>query len=334
MIHKNIGGTDVSAIGLGTYGLKDMPWILLKMAFANGITFIDTAENYNTEEMIGKVIKKNERAKVFIATKVSPEHLSYDNVLKSAESSLRKLQTDYIDLYQIHWPNPAIRIDETMSAMNKLVKDGKIRYIGVSNFSIKQLRAAREISVISAVQNEYNLFDRTAEDEMLPYCNDANIAFIAYKPLDCGHLIPYSVLKELTLLNMSIRYRKSIASIILRWLVSHKPVMAIPKTSNVSHLRENADVDYDFDENDIKLLGRTFKTKVVDLSLKDIWVDSSNLEHYIPNPEILAQSLLNGDELKPIRVSRHNGKYVVVEGKARYWAYMLANRDKIKAIIR
>jgi diketogulonate reductase-like aldo/keto reductase len=331
MIYKRIGCSSVSSIGLGTFGIKDMPWILFKMAFANEIKFIDTSENYNTEEMIGNIVKKNERDDIFIATKVTPEHLSYDDVIKSAEGSLKRLRTDYIDLYQVHWPNPSINIEETMSAMNKLLSDGKIKHVGVSNFSLRQLCEARKFCDVESIQNEYNLFDRTAESDILPYCNNAHIAFVAYKPLDTGRK---SILQEIILLNMSIRYQKSIVSIILRWLISHNSVIAIPKTSNVSHLRENADIDFKLKDSDIKILDDAFKTNVIEIPIKCIKSDDKGLEKFSPNPEVLAQSIDNGEELKPIRVKKYGDGYYLTGGKVRYWAYMLAKRDKIKAIIR
>ena len=109
------------------------------------MTFIDTAEAYvrgRSEAIIAKAVK-GIRKKVFIATKVSPENLSYDSLLRSAEGSLRRLETDYIDLYQVHWSNPKIPISETIRAMEQLLKAGTIRFVGMCNLSLKELRSAQ-----------------------------------------------------------------------------------------------------------------------------------------------------------------------------------------------
>ena len=196
--HIKIPVIGQGCMGIGGYFSKDLreddrQVRALRFGIELGMTLIDTAEVYgngHSEELVGKAIQ-GMRDKVFVATKFSPEHNSYDDVLSSAEGSLRRLKTDYIDLYQIHWPNPNIPIDETMKAMDKLLRDGKIRYVGVSNFSIRELKEAEAAfsgSAIASVQTEYNLFDRSIEDDILPYCQKKNIITIAYSPLDQGKI--------------------------------------------------------------------------------------------------------------------------------------------------
>jgi len=144
MEFKGLGTTGewVPEIGLGTwlYAGGEQP---IRRAIDLGAKLIDTAESYGNEEDIGKAILKY-RNEVYLATKVSPEHFRHNDVIKAANHSLRRLRTDYIDLYQLHWPNPRIPIGETMSAMEDLVEAGKVRYIGVSNFSVSQLQEAEE----------------------------------------------------------------------------------------------------------------------------------------------------------------------------------------------
>ena len=155
-----------------------------------GASLIDTAEVYGTEEAVAEAIKGT-RDRVFIATKVSGDHLRYDDVLRAAEGSLRRLNTTYIDLYQIHWSNPYIPIQETMHAMETLVDRGLVRYIGVSNFSTSELRVAQEaMSKYPIVSNQvlYNLNRREIESELLPYCFMNHVTVIAYTPLDDGRL--------------------------------------------------------------------------------------------------------------------------------------------------
>ena len=126
---------------------------------------------------------------MFIATKFSPENNNHDNVLASAEGSLKRLNTSYIDLYQVHWPNPSIPIEETMTALDKLLKDGKVRFVGLSNFSQREMEEAQKfIDPVKIVSNqvEYNLFDRFIETSLMPYMSKSNSSIIAYSPLDKG----------------------------------------------------------------------------------------------------------------------------------------------------
>ena len=160
---------------MGTY--YDAPWIMrsrllnerqgredkiaaLKNGIELGINLIDTAEMYDTEPLVAEAIQGYKRDTLFIATKVWSTHLKYSQVLKAAQRSLEKLQCSYIDLYQIHWPNPLVPIKETMRAMEKLVDEGKVRYIGVSNFSLSRMRHAEEALSkyeLASNQMEYSL---------------------------------------------------------------------------------------------------------------------------------------------------------------------------------
>jgi diketogulonate reductase-like aldo/keto reductase len=322
MIYKQIGETKVPAIGQGTMGLDNLS--VLKMGCDYGMTLIDTAENYGTEEMVGQAMK-DRRNQIFLSTKVSPEHLAYKDVIKSAERSLKHLKTDYIDLYQIHWPNPAIPIADTLVAMERLVKDGKVLYIGVSNFSLRQLKEACGLAKISSIQIEYNLFDRTIEDDILPYCEANNIAVIAYKPLNGG------VFGNGILRNLEFEYGKSIATIILCWLINHKLVFAIPKMSKTSHIKENSDVNAGLTERDIKLINDTFQTKVIEIPIDQVETDMKGIDKFCPSPQVLSTQI---DDLKPIRVVKYDGMYKLVEGKVRYWAHVFANKKTIKALVK
>lgn len=358
MQNKIIGKSNdrISAIGMGTMGIggffskdssQDNFFInVLKRGIDLGLTLIDTAEAYgagHSEDLIGYAIKDC-RKKVFVATKVSPEHLSYEDVIKSAEGSLRRLQTDYIDLYQIHWPNPIIPMEETFRALENLVNDGKVRQVGVSNFSLKQLKSANEIFFkgrIASLEVEYNLFDRTIENEILPYCEQNNITVIAYSPLDHGRISDIDV-KSKIMQNIAQKYNKTIAQIILQWLITKPPVVAIPKASSIDHLKENADAaDFDLDKEDVESIDQTFKTTVVNLPTDQIEVDKKGLDKFSPGPEDLAKLIMAGDTIKPIRVivsqdASQKYKYKLTEGKLRYWAWVFAHQGKmpIPALIR
>jgi diketogulonate reductase-like aldo/keto reductase len=179
MDHRKLSTTEVNlpAVGLGTWQYKGgiQP---IRIGIALGARFIDTAESYGTEEVVGEAIR-GIRKEVFLATKVSPRHFRYSDLIESANRSLERLRTDYIDLYQLHWPNYTIPIEETMGALERLVESGKIRFIGVSNFMLADLKVARKAmtkSTIVSNQVRYNLIDRTIEYGLLQYCEEHNIS--------------------------------------------------------------------------------------------------------------------------------------------------------------
>ncbi len=253
MKYKAFGNTGrlVSEIGMGTY--YDPLWILtaklgwfrgkeeklraIKKGLEGGINLIDTAEIYGSERLVGEAINGWNRESLFVATKVWPSHLRYDDVIKSCEKSLERLSTSYIDLYQVHWPNPRIPIKETMRAMEKLVEDGKVRYIGVSNFSLTQLKEAEEAlekCTITSIQNSYSLIDRKIEVDLLPYCNQRNIAVLAYYPLAHGRLT-----RDKRLDVFCNKYGKTASQLALRWLTQKNNVFPIPRASKESHVLEN-----------------------------------------------------------------------------------------------
>ena len=163
---------------------------LLHTALEHGVTAFDTAESYgggHSEEVVGRTLAPL-RDKVVLCTKVSKEHLHKKDVLAACEGSLRRLRTDYIDLYYIHWPNPDIEIGETMEAFELLKAQGKIRAIGVSNFSVAQMRAAQRYARLDALQPEYNLLCRGIEDETLAFCRENHIAVLTYNSIAKGIL--------------------------------------------------------------------------------------------------------------------------------------------------
>jgi diketogulonate reductase-like aldo/keto reductase len=233
-------GVQIPEIGLGTWQYKGgvEP---LRTGIALGATFIDTAESYGTEEVVGEAIQ-GIRQQIFLATKVSPRHFRRSDVIAAAENSLTRLRTDYIDLYQLHWPNYTIPIAETMSAMEELVQMGKVRYIGVSNFSVRELiQAQTALSKNRIVSNQvrYSLVDRTIEHRLLPYCEMNQITVIAYSPLALGlpNIQQYDTNDVLQ--QVAQAAGKSPAQVALNWCISHMPVIAIPKADRMEHVRDN-----------------------------------------------------------------------------------------------
>jgi aryl-alcohol dehydrogenase-like predicted oxidoreductase len=177
-------------------GVEDTDSIkAIRAAFEAGITTIDTAEVYgegHSERIVAEALS-DVRDQLEYATKVFANHLKYDQVIEACERSLKNLKTDYIDLYQIHWPagsfnSEVVPIEETISALNHLKEQGKIRAIGVSNFSRAQLEEASQYGRIDSLQPPYSLFWRSVEKDAMPYCIENQISIIAYSPLAQGLL--------------------------------------------------------------------------------------------------------------------------------------------------
>jgi len=233
-------GICVPEIGFGTWNYSGgvEP---LRAAIECGACLIDTAEAYGTEEIVGKAIK-GQRDRVFLATKVLPRNFKQRDLVAAAERSLRRLGTDYIDLYQLHWPNLTIPIEEPMRGMEKLVDEGKVRFIGVSNFSVRDLINAQAVLAkqrIVANQVRYSLVERTIEGGLLQYCQKNGITVIAYSPLATGLGNIRAADPEGVLRKVAEAACKSTAQVALNWCISRENVIAIPKASTVAHVMED-----------------------------------------------------------------------------------------------
>lgn len=231
----------IPEVGLGTSKYTGGPQPL-RTGISLGATHIDTAEDYGTEDQVGEAIT-GMRDRAFVATKVFPNHFEYSNLIEAAENSLRRLPTNYIDLYQLHKPNPAVPIDVTMHAIGKLVDDGKVRYVGVSNFSVVQLEQAQSATRNKIVSNQvrYSLGDRKIEVELLPYCQENQITIIAYSPLASlwGFSTPKTSPHDGALEVIAEAHNKSKAQVALNWCISRKGVVVIPKSNSVERTVEN-----------------------------------------------------------------------------------------------
>jgi diketogulonate reductase-like aldo/keto reductase len=258
MKFKQLGKTKekIPVIGLGTWEIEDTAEQVkaLKTGLKMGARFIDTAEYYNTEHIVAKAIQNE--TDVFIATKVTPSHFSYDNIIKACDASLKKLGVKTIDLYQLHWPNPSISIKETMRAMEHLVEVGKIRYIGISNFSLKRTKEAQEAlknNEIVSNQVIYNPFAREIEKDLIPFCEKEKITVIAYSPLDRGSILKRNPEIMKVINDIADKHNKSSVQVTLNWLCSRKSVVAIPKASTVAHTKDNVEsVEWTLKEDEIK----------------------------------------------------------------------------------
>ncbi len=250
---KKLGSTSVRvpAIGAGTWEMggdtvrnttgDEESIRALRKAIELGMYLIDTAEMYgdgHCEELVGQAIKPFPREQLFIVSKVLRNHLHYADVIKAAEHSLTRLQTDWIDLYLIHSPNPEVPMKETMEAMERLVERNLVRFIGVSNFDVAQMEEARTCfskGEIVANQVDYSLATRSAERAVLPYCRRHQLTVMAYSPLAIGELARNKFLQ-----GISQKYGKTAAQVALNWLITQEGIIAIPKAVNLDHLKQNA----------------------------------------------------------------------------------------------
>ena len=245
---RPFGPTDeqVAAIGQGTWYLDsgDIASAIatLRLGLDLGMNHIDTAEMYGSaEEIVGAAIT-DRRAEVFLASKVLPSNASFEGTLRACERSLQRLGTDWLDLYMLHWPG-SYPIRETMRAMEKLVTEGVVRYIGVSNFDVEDLIAAER-----ALRNEpmtsnqvlYNLGDRGIERRLLPYCAQRQIAVVGYAPFGHGNFPSPDSAGGRVLAAIGARHGKTPRQVALNFLTRHPNVFTIPKTTHPERVRENA----------------------------------------------------------------------------------------------
>jgi diketogulonate reductase-like aldo/keto reductase len=261
-------GTQIPVLGFGTYTLggglssdhsRDHQHIrIIQKAVELGYRHIDTAQMYgggHTEELVGEAVRSFKRKELFITTKVRGGDLSYRKVHQALEQSLDKLKTDYVDLYLIHWPNPVIPLKNTFKAFNELLGKGKVRYPGVSNFSVSQLQHAQELSdaPLATDQVEFSVGSKRPEQNgLLQYCREQGIILTAYEPLGKGRLINNPVLKE-----VGERHGVSTAQVALSWLLRKPGVITIPMTSREEHLKDNlAALDLELDDEDMRTLDR------------------------------------------------------------------------------
>jgi diketogulonate reductase-like aldo/keto reductase len=252
MKYETLHGLSIPKIGFGAWriggnsspnrALDAKSLTALRSALEVGYTHFDTAEMYadgHSEELVGEAVRASgvKREDIFITSKVTPSHLRYDDVLNACEGSLRRLKMDFIDLYLIHWPGTGTKYEETFRALNKLVRDGKVKHIGVSNFNLKLLKQARELSETPILTDQvpYSISDRSYVDNgVLDYCQQNDILFTAYSPVDEGNLRSNKTLDAI-----AKAHHATIFQIALAWIIAQPRVITIPMSFNPGHIKEN-----------------------------------------------------------------------------------------------
>lgn len=372
MIYKELGSTGITipAIVQGVTGvwsgdatnthntIKERCYVL-HAGIELGMNFLDTADIYGgglSEEIVGQAVS-GLRERVFIASKFFPHGIVKKTARKSLEASLQRLKTDYIDLYQIHWPNPTVSIKNTIHTLSSFVEEGKIRFIGLSNSTLPEILRAKQCAPdnsIVSTQIEYNLMNRLPEKNLLPSLEKLRITSICYSPLNKGRMTGTSHQKKL-IESLAKKYDKTVSQIILQWIISRPYVIAVVKSSNLMRTRDNAlAADFTIEPNDIEKINDIHKPQLIYVEPKRIRVDiEKRCQYYlakknaienpldlIPSPENLAKLLLQRGNDKGIylllkKVSNNSNRfdyeiddYDILGNLKIYWAWILAFGDK------
>jgi diketogulonate reductase-like aldo/keto reductase len=348
----------IPRVGLGTGNLwkvdrRDAAFFL-REAFDVGLRFIDTAPAYGdgiSESIVGDALKwvKPRRENYFIATKLDAHDLAGDRVRPALEASLKRLQTDYIDLYQIHWPSATIPIADTLFPIIDAYREGLVKNIGVCNFSLTKHRKANEIlesvgcSDLLSAQLEYNLNNRLVEESVIPYCESHNTKLIAYSPFDGGAFFKssHSILEQI-----AIDYEVDASDVVLAWLLRNPVVSVIPETHDMNNLMDNLfDGVFELPQEEHDKISKAYSSSIVSIPASKIQValdGRDNRKVYTtlqealdnglnlsPSPKELSKEILDGEILKPVKVRRavSGDTYELIEGRLRYWAYVIAFKD-------
>ena len=257
-------GREIPVLGQGTWRMgedtsqKDAEIAALRLGLDMGMTLIDTAEMYGeggAEKVVGEAIK-NRRESVFLVSKVYPHNASRKGAVEACDRSLKRLKTDCIDLYLLHWRS-SIPLSETLEAFESLKQAGKIRDYGVSNFDADDMKKAINLpngKQIATNQVLYNLARRGIEWDLLPWSRQQNIPIMAYSPIE-----QQGILKNSQLKSIASRHNATPAQIALAWLLQQQGIIAIPKASNPTHVKENsAALNIQLTQEDLTELDKAF----------------------------------------------------------------------------
>lgn len=257
-------GANLPAIGYGTMLLPERPAELVAAAIKAGYRAIDTARKYGTEERVGEGIRASgiARSELFVTTKVTELNAREADFLNSAETSLKALQLDYVDLLLVHWPQPKVPLVETLGALAKAKRSGLTRHIGVSNYTIAMLDEAAHVCPEPLVTNQVEYHCYLPQDRMLAALKRHGMILTAYCPVARGELLTDPVVCEI-----AKAHGKTPAQICLRWLIQQPMVAAVPRALEERHIVENLDVfDFTLSGDEMKRLSalRSRRLRIAD----------------------------------------------------------------------
>jgi diketogulonate reductase-like aldo/keto reductase len=264
-------GRDVPIIGQGTWNIPERgeraeeAKRALRRGVELGMVHIDTAEMYGdggAERLVGEAIRGLPREELFLVSKVLPSHATYDGTIRACEAALGRMGVEYLDCYLLHWRG-SVPLRDTMRALEKLVADGKIRSLGVSNFDVDDLEEARAVlerEPIACNQVLYHLGERTIEEHEIPYCREHGIAIVGYTPFGRGEWTDRPGAHALE--QVARKHGKTPRQVILAFLTRDPIAFTIPKASSIAHVEENAGAgDLRLDDDDVALIDAAFPVR-------------------------------------------------------------------------
>jgi len=245
-----VQGSRIPKLGFGTYRLNGNQCVdAVRDAIEMGYRHLDTAVMYGNEAETGEGMRQSgvPRHDLFVTTKLWPDNLTPVSIRKTVSESLKYLKSDFIDLLLIHWPNPSIPLEDTLGTMDQLRQEGKIRFLGVSNFNIAWLERAEKTG-IPIITNQVEYHALLSQDKLLSWLRDRNMFLTAYSPLAKGRLVYHPVLQEI-----GKKHNKSATQVALGWLVQQDGVAAVPKASTDEKRRKNFNIfDFELDPEDLE----------------------------------------------------------------------------------
>ena len=359
----------ISRLGIGTIGAgsrETATEISIKdtlnsfsLALDLGANFFDVGEDYEggfTEEVLGQFAKR-QRNKLILATKFTPKNAGYKDLLRAAEGSLRRLQTDYIDIYQMHWPNNSIPLYETIAALEKLLHEGKVRSIGLSNCSIKYTKRVNSLlSEARVVTNQvkFNPYSRPTVSEP-NYFSDSiceHLTTIAYGIFGQGKL-KIGVQARFLISQLCQKYQIKEPQLLIAWVLSFPTTVAMVRSKNPDHIMDNfMATDLVIAHEDLERLTSYFNVTVHKIPVNRILIQNRDpdVSHKIyisldeamrneyelfPNLYSIANEIEAGDSFIPVELIPDGQNYQLVQGRMRYWAwrYLYGVDSLIPAVI-
>ncbi|SDI69085.1 aldo/keto reductase [Paraburkholderia phenazinium] len=273
MLNVHVGNAAIPAIGFGTYGMSaDEIYRLIPAALRAGFRHIDTAQIYGNEGEIGDCVAASgiPRSEIFLTTKVWVSNYSERLFEASVDESLRKLKTDYIDLLLLHWPGSKVPLAEQIAGLNAVVRAGKVRHIGVSNFNRALMTDAIRLSAVPLVTNQFEYHPYLNQSLLIDSTRQAGLAVTGYCGMAIGRVFSDPTLKEI-----AARHDKTIAQIVLRWLVQQSGMVALSRTTRIDRLAQNLAVfDFELDGEDMAAIHSlaTAGSRIVDPpGLAPVW---------------------------------------------------------------
>lgn len=320
----------------------------LKNAIVHGYNFIDTAREYGSggsEKTIG-LLDYRLKKKIFISTKVSPENLRFNDFIMSVLESANTMKVNTIDLIQPHWPNPIIEDDEIIEAFNYLKSRNLVRYFGLSNYTLEQIKYFKKKmkNNLKFIQDEFSMQNIFAQNK-IEYCIKNKMIFVGYSPLK------YVDMEKKKIKKISQDYKISIHQLCLSFLNRYKNTILLPRSFNLKHIKENINCkDIKIKNKDILLLNKLTKKKIYKIKIKSIIIPKKknfiqtifqakkiklSKKNNVTPLDLAKQISKNKNIVKPIILKKEKNKLYLMEGQIRFWATRIAygNKTFIRSII-